>query len=121
MQFQRSMEESNISLFTGSHSRGKGRRYITQTEAAKWVARKCPTGDNERSWIAIASAAREYLFKPSEIRALIRRRTLRSKVGTNGPMRGVTYVLRHEIGRLRQAIGFTEKEAANDDRMEAAA
>lgn len=46
------------------------------------------------------------------MRALLDEGKLRSKLGTAGAARGVTYVLRAQCARLRERIGFTEEEAA---------
>ncbi len=85
---------------------------VSRTEATKWKHRKCPTGGGEKSWISVETASKQYLFTPRQLHSFIAKRKLRAKVGTAGPMRGITYVSRHQCGQLRQAIGFTEKEAA---------
>jgi len=43
-----------------SHTTGPKGRYITLTDATRWIARKCPTGDSERSWLSIDSACQQY-------------------------------------------------------------
>lgn len=86
--------------------------YVTKTDATRWKARKCPIGGNDKSWIALETARTQYLFTLTELRAFIDAGKLRSKVGTNGPMRGLTYVPRHQCAKLRETIGFSESEAA---------
>lgn len=86
--------------------------YVTRTEATRWKARKCPTGDSEKSWIALDTAAKQYLFTRRELNRFIADGTLKHKVGIDGAMKGNTYVLRHQCARLRETIGFTEDEAA---------
>jgi len=88
------------------------KQYISLTDATRWKARKCPTGDSEKSWLALETACKQYLFTMRELRSYIRFGKLKSKVGTDGPQRGVEYVSRHQCGKLRQAIGFTEEQAA---------
>lgn len=90
----------------------KGRLYVTRTDATRWIARGCPNGDDEKSWIALEVACRQYLFTERELRQHIAGGRLRSKVGTNGAMRGIEYVLRQQCAQLRETLGFTEDEAA---------
>jgi transcriptional regulator with XRE-family HTH domain len=88
------------------------RRYVSRTDATRWKARKCPTGDSEKSWISLDTARKLYLFTLPELRRFIASKCLKSQVGTNGAMRGVTYVSRHQCAKLREQIGFTEEQAA---------
>lgn len=90
----------------------RGRTYVTRTDASLWAERKCPTGDSPRSWISLDSACKQYLFTQPELRLLIASGQLPSKLGSEGAMRGIQYVLRHQCGRIREARGFTEEEAA---------
>jgi excisionase family DNA binding protein len=91
----------------------RGRRiYLSRTDATHWRARRCPTGDSDKCWISLATASKQYLFTRRQLRRFIADRKLLAKIGTNGPMRGETYVSRHMCGQLRQAIGFSEDEAA---------
>lgn len=90
----------------------KGRRYVSRTDATRWVARKCPTGEGAKSWIALATAAKLYMFTVRELRQLIAKGKLKSKTGTEGAMRGIVYVLRQQCAELREKTGFTEQEAA---------
>lgn len=88
------------------------KQYVSLTEATRWKARKCPTGDSEKSWLALDTACNQYLFTRRELRGHIRTGKLMSKIGTDGPMRGVEYVSKHQCGKLRQELGFTEEQAA---------
>lgn len=87
-------------------------QYISLTEATRWKARRCPSGDNEKSWMALETACKQYFFTTRELRGYIRAGRLKSKIGTDGPMRGIEYVSKHQCGKLRQEIGFTEEQAA---------
>lgn len=89
-----------------------GRQYVSRTDATRWKARKCPTGDSAKSWISLQTASDLYLFTVRELRALIDTGELKSKEGTAGAARGVVYVLRHQCGQWREKIGFTEDQAA---------
>jgi hypothetical protein len=90
----------------------KGRKYITRTDATRWVAKGCPNGDGAASWVSLEWACKLYLFTMPEIRGLVAKRKLKSKTGTEGAMRGIVYVLRHQCGQLREKTGFTAEEAA---------
>ncbi|PND30184.1 hypothetical protein C1I89_29900 [Achromobacter pulmonis] len=85
---------------------------VTRTDATRWIARHCPSGDGEKSWIAVSTACRQYLFTERELRQHIAGGRLRSKVGTEGAMRGIEYVPRQQCAQLRETQGFTEEEAA---------
>lgn len=87
-------------------------QYVSKTNATRWKARRCPTGDNEKSWIALATAETLYLFTQRELRKFINAGVLLSRIGTHGAQRGVEYVSRHQCGQLREKIGFTEVQAA---------
>lgn len=88
------------------------RQYVSRTNATRWKARKCPTGDNEKSWISLDTANKQYLFTLRELRGYIASGKLKSKTGTDGAARDVVYVSRHQCGQLREKIGFTEEQAA---------
>lgn len=92
--------------------RVNGRRYVTHAAAAYWHSRKCPTGDGAKSWLALATAQKQHGFSEAQLRAFIKDGRLKSKIGTDGPMRGVVYVSRHQCAELRKAAGYTEEEAA---------
>lgn len=87
-------------------------QYVSRTNATRWKARKCPTGDNEKSWIALSTAETLYLFTQKELRKFIKSGELLSKVASAGPQRGVVFVPRHQCALLRERIGFTEEQAA---------
>jgi transcriptional regulator with XRE-family HTH domain len=92
---------------------GEGRRrYVTRTDATRWRARRCPTGDGEQSWVSISTARKRYLFALSELRDFIAKKKLKSNTGTFGAARGIVYVSRHQCRRLREKLGFTERQAA---------
>ena len=86
--------------------------YVTRTNATKWRARRCPSGEGKQSWISLDTARKQYLFTLPELRRYIATEKLKSKVGTFGAQRGVVYVSRHQCGQLREKVGFTEEEAA---------
>lgn len=85
---------------------------ITRTDATRWKARKCPTGEGDKSWIAVSTAMKQYLFTLDELSAFMADGRLKSKLGTDGAMRGITYVLRHQCGQLRETLGFSHEQAA---------
>ncbi|MHB8388339.1 MAG: helix-turn-helix domain-containing protein [Acidiferrobacteraceae bacterium] len=87
-------------------------QYIARTDATRWRARKCPTGDSKKSWISLRTAHKQYCFTPKELRGFMASGVLQSKTGTAGAMRGIIYVSRHQCGQLREKIGFTEEQAA---------
>jgi hypothetical protein len=88
------------------------RYYVTRTDATRWKARRCPMGGNYKSWISLATARKQYSFTLTQLRTFIAGGQLRSKVGTDGAMRGITYVARNQCAQLRARIGFTEAETA---------
>ncbi len=93
-------------------TRHGARFYVTRTDATRWKGRRCPTGENPKSWMSLASARKTHGFTRAELRRAIADGRLQSQVGTNGPMRGVTYVLKQQVREWREAVGFTETEAA---------
>jgi hypothetical protein len=99
----------NGALTASTHD---GEVYVTRTAATRWKARKCPTGDNDMSWMSLEYASKTYLFTVAEIKALIADGTLKSKTGEAGAQRGVVYVLRNQCAEVRARIGFTEEVAA---------
>jgi hypothetical protein len=88
------------------------RHYISRTDATRWKARKCPTGDAQKSWMSLATASKQYGFARDELRHYIDSGRLKTKIGTKGAMRGIEYVPRHQCAMLREEIGFTERQAA---------
>lgn len=93
-------------------TRTGARFYVSRTDATRWKARRCPMGSGRWSWLAIATAQKQYRFTRAQLRAFIKDGSLLSHVGTAGAMRGITYVSRHQCARLREKLGFTEEEAA---------
>lgn len=90
----------------------EGALRITRTDATRWRARRCPTGEGGKSWVALSTAMKQYLFTQEELAAFMADGRLKSKVGTDGAMRGITYVLRHQCSQLRETLGFTHEQAA---------
>lgn len=86
--------------------------YISKTEATRWITRKCPTGENEKSWIAIPTAQSIYLFSESELNSYIADGTLKTVIGKDGAQKGIVYVSRYQCANLRSNVGFSEAEAA---------
>lgn len=89
-----------------------GKQFVTRTDATRWRARRCPSGEGAKSWIALETAERCYLFTRKELKALIAARRLRWKVGADGSMRGKVYVLRQQCSELRARAGFELPDAA---------
>jgi excisionase family DNA binding protein len=87
-------------------------RYLTQSDVTRWIARDAPTGDAKKSWIALSTASKQFGFSPEELRAHITEKRLVTKIGTFGAAHGIQYVSRHQCSALREAVGFTEEEAA---------
>jgi hypothetical protein len=85
---------------------------MTKTDVTRWIARKCPSGEGTKSWLALSSAERFYSFSLAELNAYIADGTLRHKIGENGPMRGLVYVLKQQCADLRARLGYSLKEAA---------
>lgn len=86
--------------------------YVTRTDATRWKARRCPTGDGAASWISLDTARDQYLFTLPELRGFIADGKLKSRIGTDGAQRGVKYVSRQQCRELREKIGFSEEQAA---------
>lgn len=80
---------------------------ITQTDATRWVARKCPSGDGKTSWISISTGMRWYDFKRKEIETFIADGRLKARIEA-----GKRLVMRQQLAELRQDIGYTEAQAA---------
>ena len=86
--------------------------YITKTEAARWIARKCPSGDNAQSCISLETAQKVYWFSEAELNAYIADGTLKTVTKPDADKKLVTYVMRYQCAKLRAEIGFSEAEAA---------
>jgi hypothetical protein len=89
-----------------------GQTYVTRTDATRWITRKCPTGDQPHSWISMETAQKRFLFTRRDLNRLIAEKKLKSKLGTDGAMRGILYVSKSQCALIREKIGFTEHEAA---------
>lgn len=87
-------------------------QYVSRTDATRWRARRCPTGESNKSWISLRTACKQYLFTLPELRGFIASKKLKTRTGIGGAARGVVYVSRHQCGQLREKIGFTEEQAA---------
>lgn len=97
-------------VLTATSTAGVAR--VTLTDATRWKARRCPTGDGRYSWLSLASACKQYLFTVKELRQLAASGDLTIKVGTEGAMRGIEYVSRQQCSELRARLGFTLANAA---------
>lgn len=113
---QASLPESAVStavangVLQATHIDGVMR--ITQTDVTRWIARRCPSGDGAKSWISMDFAQRLYGFSLAELDGYVAEGVLRQKLGGNGPMRGVKYVLKQQCSDLRARLGYTVAEAA---------
>jgi hypothetical protein len=87
-------------------------KYVTKTDATRWITRKCPVGAREASWISLPTAEKLYLFSNKQLKQFIAAKKLKTKIGTAGAQRGILYVAKDQCSRLRQSIGFSEQEAA---------
>jgi hypothetical protein len=90
----------------------QGRIYVTRTDATRWKARRCPHGGSFRSWLSVRTACRAYGFTRAELLRHVKSGRIAMKVGDHGPMRDVQYVVKQQVRELRDAIGFSECEAA---------
>ena len=93
-------------------SRLKGRTYISRTNATRWISNGCSAGNHGQSWISLETACKRHLFTEPDLKTLIAQGKLKSKVGTDGAMRGIVYVSSHQCASLRETTGFTAQEAA---------
>lgn len=85
-----------------------GRNFrITQTDATRWIARRCPTGTGKASWISIETGMRWYDFTRKEIEDFIVDRRVRAQYDD-----GRFLILRQQLAELRQDLGYTEAQAA---------
>lgn len=86
--------------------------FVSQTDATRWRARGCPTGIRSTSWISLSTAATRHGFTKLDLKQFIAQGRLPTTIITAGPARGETFVSRHACARLREEIGYTEREAA---------
>jgi hypothetical protein len=82
--------------------------HITRTDATRWKARNYPSGDGIHSWISRSLATRFYGFSVEDLDAFVRDGRLNAKAGAHGQ----SLVSRQQCKELREAIGYTEAEAA---------
>lgn len=111
----RSLDDVRLAIDNGALqavTRKDGLQYVTQTDATRWIARHCPSGEGRGSWLSLEVAAEKYGYCVLELRAFIREGLLKSKIGEHGAMRGILYVPRQQCVQLREKMGYTEFEAA---------
>lgn len=85
-----------------------GRSYrITQTDATRWIARRCASGHGKGSWISIPTAGRWYDFSRQEVEQFIADGRVNARCHN-----GRRLVMRQQLAELRQDIGYTESQAA---------
>jgi hypothetical protein len=113
-QAKRSVAHVRRALASGTlQGRKEGREtYVTRTNATRWIARSCPDGEGERSWIRAEAAQRQYLLTPEEIRQLVGAGQITSKVGMSGAAKGVLFLMRQQCVALWEKNGFSEEQAA---------
>lgn len=80
---------------------------ITRTDATRWIARRCPLGNGDASWIGLRTATSSYGFKRKELQAFIDA----GKLETRGSAKTLQ-VMRQQVADLRRATGYTVKQAA---------
>lgn len=90
----------------------RGKEYFSRKDVARWIARRCPSGDNQKSWLALETACKLYLFTMPELRGFVADGALLSKIGAEGAMRGIVYVPRQQCRQLRDRLGFSVAQAA---------
>jgi hypothetical protein len=93
-------------------TRHGNRKYVSKTDATRWIARRCPLGEREEHWISLPTAETLYWFTRRQLKKFIAINMLKSKIGTFGAQRDILYVAKHQCLRLREFIGFSEQEAA---------
>lgn len=96
-------------LSAESHGR---RTCVTRTDATRWMSRGSPAGDTQHSWVSLEVAQQRYSFTIWDLKGFIASGALTTRTGTQGAMRGITYVSKAQCAKLREVIGFTEEEAA---------
>lgn len=81
-------------------------RYITQTDATRWVHRKCPTGGSEKSWLALPTARALYGFSIAELEQHIAAKRLTLRIGDFGGQIGMRLVSGQQCRELRDTLGY---------------
>lgn len=88
---------------------------ITRTDAARWIARRAPTGEGGASWISAETALRWYGFKVDSLNGFVAVGRLKARgAGTE------RLYMRQQLAELRDAIGYTETQAATKLRISVA-
>lgn len=90
----------------------RGATRVSMSDASLWKGRRCPEGDSRVSWLSIPTACKHYGFTPRDLERHIKERVLKVRIGTDGPQRGVRLVAKQQMRELRDALGFSEAEAA---------
>lgn len=85
---------------------------VTRTDVSRWIARKCPTGGNVKSWVSLSTARAFYGFSTAELQRHIAAGRIRARIGTDGDQRGRQLVLRQQCRELRDELGYTPAQAA---------
>ncbi|MBN8260952.1 MAG: excisionase family DNA-binding protein [Xanthomonadales bacterium] len=94
-----------------------GRHYrITRTDGTRWIARRQPSGNGDRSWISLPMARHWYGFTQREISGFVAAGRVRART-----LDGKRQVLRQQLADLRKEIGFTEAQAATRLKVSVAA
>jgi len=88
------------------------RKYVSKTDATRWIARRCPIGEGDAQWISLPTAQKLYWFSRRQLGQFIAEKRLKTRLGTAGAQRGILYVAKHQCLRIRESIGFSEQEAA---------
>lgn len=103
----------HLAITSGTLQASGEQPYITKTDAARWIARRCPTGEGSRSWITPEDAERDYSFTKPDLDSLISAgrinvKTRSSPTSPSSPLR----VCRQQCSDLRNDLGYSLKQAA---------
>jgi excisionase family DNA binding protein len=88
---------------------------ITRTDAARWIARRLPSGQGRASWISAETALQWYGFKADSLDGFV----AVGRLKTRGAGASRLY-MRQQIAELRDTIGYTETQAATKLRISVA-
>lgn len=110
----RSMSDVRTALRNGAlvATLRDGQMFLSKSDVARWIARKCPLGDGRGSWISIEDAVEQYGFSRDEFKGFIERDEIESQIGMEGETLGRLYLARQQCVSLRDRIGYTEVHAA---------
>jgi hypothetical protein len=86
--------------------------FVSQTDATVWASRGFQVADDQQRKISFAGATKLFGFSAKDLRGFVRDGTLNSWIGEAGAMRGIRYLDRGQVGRLREKVGFTDGQAA---------